>query len=122
LGAHLALLAGLYEDDVRAIAARGGLAGYLSVLEDAFAYVPMHVIVWGILKAGDIPDIAGALAPRPVATVDFVNGRNIRVPAPKLEEIFQPARRAYQGARAENQISVGSEPRDLAAWIIEKLR
>ncbi len=80
-GAHLALLAGLYEPDVRAVAARGGLTGYLSVLEDAFTYVPLDAIVLGILKAGDIPDIAAAVAPRPVLLEGQVNGRNIRVAA-----------------------------------------
>jgi dienelactone hydrolase len=122
LGAHLALLAGLYESDVRAIAARGGLAGYLSVLADAFTYTPMHVIVRGILKTGDVPDIAGVLAPRPVALADFVDGRNIRVPAPELEETFKPARTAYQEARAAEQLTLSSEPRDLAAWLIANLR
>jgi hypothetical protein len=39
-GAHLALLAALYEDDVRAVVGRGALAGYLSGLGDAVTYAP----------------------------------------------------------------------------------
>jgi cephalosporin-C deacetylase-like acetyl esterase len=122
LGAHLCLLAGLYEDDVRAIAARGGLAGYLSVLEDAFTYTPMHVILWGILKTGDVADIAGALVPRPVALAELVGGRNIRVSTAELGKIFEPAQRAYREARAADQFTASSEPRDVAAWFIAKLK
>src|SRR5262249_30976709 len=66
LGAHLALLAALYEDDIRAVVATGGLAGYLTVLESAFTYVPMEDVLLGVLRTGDIADIAAALAPRPL--------------------------------------------------------
>ena len=79
LGAHLALLAALYDDDVRAVAARGGLAGYLTVLENAFTYVSFEDIILGLLKVGDISDIVAALAPRPTLIEAAVNGRNVRV-------------------------------------------
>jgi len=66
MGAHLALLTALYEDDIHAVAARGGLAGYLTVLESAFADIPSEDVILGVLKAGDVADIAAALAPRPL--------------------------------------------------------
>jgi hypothetical protein len=76
-GPHLALLAGLYEPALRAVVARGGLASYQAVLEEAFTYVPMDAIVHSILKRADIADIARALAPRPLLMDRLVNGRNI---------------------------------------------
>ncbi len=79
VGAHLALLTALYEPGIRAVAARGGLTSYLTVLESPYTYVPMDAIVHGILKAGDISDIADALAPRPVLWEGAVGGRNISV-------------------------------------------
>jgi pimeloyl-ACP methyl ester carboxylesterase len=122
LGAHLALLAALYEEDVRAVAARGGLAGYLTVLEDAFTYVPMDSIVWGILKSGDIADIAAALAPRPVALSGLVNGRNILVEGAEIEKAFDPAKRAYQSAGAASRLTFGAESKNIAAWLIAALK
>ncbi len=79
LGGFLAVLTALYEDKVRAIAVQGGLTGFLSVLEDRFAYVPGDVIVPGILDCGDIGDVTAALAPRPVLLQELVDGRNRRV-------------------------------------------
>jgi cephalosporin-C deacetylase-like acetyl esterase len=76
LGALLALLAGLYEDEVAAIAARGGLVSFRSVLEDRFAHVPQDTIVPGILKVADIPEIVEALSPRSVLLERTIDGRN----------------------------------------------
>jgi hypothetical protein len=76
LGGLLALLGALYEDSVRAIAVEGGLASFASILDDRFAYVPSDVIVPGILAAGDLSDVAKALAPRPVLLENLRDGRN----------------------------------------------
>jgi hypothetical protein len=115
LGSHLALLAALYEDDVRAVAARGGLAGYLTVLENPFAYLPLEDVILGVLKTGDVADIAAALAPRPLLLEGLVNGRNIRVPEPALTRILQPAQAAY---RESQRLTLRVEPQDLSAWLI----
>ena len=64
LGSVLALMVALYENDVRAVAARGGLVSYLSMLQDRFCYVPQDVVVPGILETADVGDIVSALAPR----------------------------------------------------------
>jgi hypothetical protein len=85
LGPLLALLTALYEDRARAVAARGGLASFLSVLEDRFCYVPLDVIVPGVLAAGDIPDVIAALQPRPVRLEGLVDGRNRPVDGAKRE-------------------------------------
>lgn len=79
LGGLLAILAGLYESNVRAIAVRGGLASYLSILDDAFTYVPGDIVVPGILEVGDISDIVAALSPRATLFESLVDGRNRRV-------------------------------------------
>ena len=76
LGGLLAILGGLFDESVRAVAVRGGLSSYLSILEDRFAYVPKDIIVPGIVDAGDISDVVAALAPRPVLLERMVDGRN----------------------------------------------
>lgn len=79
LGGLLAILAGLYENNVRAIAVRGGLASYLSLLEYPFVYVPGDVIIPGIVEAGDLSDVMAVLAPRATLFESLVDGRNRRV-------------------------------------------
>jgi hypothetical protein len=90
LGGLLALLGALYEANIHAVAVEGGLDSYLSILEDQFAYVPSDVIVPGILEAGDIGDVARALAPSPVLLENMRDGRNRvaghAVEAPKLAQ------------------------------------
>jgi hypothetical protein len=76
MGALVALLVGLYEDGVAAIAARGGLISFLSVLEDRFCHLPQDVIVPGVLEVADVADIVTALGSRPVLLEQFVDGRN----------------------------------------------
>jgi len=124
LGAHLVLLAALYEEGIHVVAAQGGLAGYLSVLEHAFAYVPMDIMVPGILKVGDIADIAGALAPRPLLMERLVNGRNVLLPSPEVEQALALVRQAYRQPRAAERLTIRAEAGepDVAAWLITHLR
>ena len=83
LGGLLALLVALHEDDpsVRAVYSRGGLATFRSVLQGHMVLIPHDVVVPGILTVGDLPDIAAALAPRPLRQDGLVDGLNRRVPA-----------------------------------------
>jgi dienelactone hydrolase len=122
LGAHMALLAALYEDDVRAVVARGGLRGYLAVLENAFSYSPIDVTVLGILQAGDIADISAAIAPRPQRLEGLVDGRNITAPAAAVEKEFAAARAAYKMQNAPDMLHAGQTPGDVAGWLSAQLR
>ena len=53
-----------------------GLAGYLSMLDDNFTFVPNDVIVPGILEVGDVSDVAASLAPWPLLLESLVDGKN----------------------------------------------
>ncbi len=76
LGGTLALFGALFEDDVRAVHARGGLTGYQALLQCPFCYVPHDCIVPAALTAGDLCDVAAALAPRPLWLQGLVDGIN----------------------------------------------
>jgi dienelactone hydrolase len=81
LGGFLALFGALFEEDVKAVFAFGGLKGYASLLESPFCYVPHDAVVPGALTVGDLDDVAAALAPRPVRLEGRVDGLNRRVEA-----------------------------------------
>ena len=120
LGGLLALLGGLFEDGLRALYVCGGLAGYASLLESPFCYVPHDAIVPGLLTVADISDVAAALAPLPLRMEALVDGRNQRLTVEGLAETLHPARLAYMDAGAVEQFSLDAERRsagEVAHWV-----
>jgi dienelactone hydrolase len=120
LGGLLAVLGGLYEDDVRTIAVRGGLVSFGSMLESNFGYVPQDVVVPGILEAGDIADVEAALAPRPLLLAGIVNGLDQLVPQRELERQLQLVTQAYRKT-PWGTLSIESSVNapDLADWFLK---
>jgi dienelactone hydrolase len=117
MGALIALLAGLYDDRITAIAARGGLVSYLAALEDRFCHIPQDVIVPGILQAGDVPDILAALGSKPILLENFVDGRNR--PAGKAR--LQSELGAALANSSRSSVRQEGEP-DLASWLASRLQ
>lgn len=125
LGGLLALFGALFEDEVRAVSIRGGLAGYHTLLPSQFLFVPHEALVPGALTAGDLSDVAGALAPRPLRLEGLVDGLNRRVPAESLAKTLEPARTPYQRAGADQRLQVEvtvSPDAKLAAWLLQQVR
>jgi cephalosporin-C deacetylase-like acetyl esterase len=117
LGSLLVLLTALYEDNVRAVAARGGLVSYLSVLEDRFCYVPQDVIIPGILETADISDIVATLAPRAVLLEGFVDGRNRQLTEFELNLQLRPSFGTAQSIPSRLIVRESSAPAGLATWL-----
>jgi dienelactone hydrolase len=125
LGGLLALFGALYEPEVQAVYARGGLSGHHALLGSPFLYVPHDVLVPGTLTAGDLCDVAGALAPRPLRLEGLVDGLNRRVPAGELNTTYAPARASYRAAGELASLSLSSEPAppgDAARWLLARLK
>jgi dienelactone hydrolase len=78
LGGLSALFGALLEKEVRAVYARGGLVSYRSILDSPFLAVPYDAILPGVLRNGDLPEAAAAIAPRPSKLEDLVDGLNRR--------------------------------------------
>ena len=122
LGGLLATLGAIFEEHVRTIAVRGGLASYLSALDDNFAYVPADVIVPGILQAGDIAEVVAALVPRPILLEGLVDGRDRLLQETDLQNQMAPLNQAYQGVSTSNvAIHSGQGGANLAEWFRARL-
>lgn len=80
LGAMLALFGALYEGNICAIIARGMIAGYQSILNDIYCYLPHDAIIPEAMTAGDLSDIIAALEPRLLRLEYLVEGRNCPLP------------------------------------------
>lgn len=124
LGGLLAILAALFEEPVKAVYAQGGLAGYQSVLQSPFLYLPHDALVPGALTAGDLGDVAAALAPRPLKLEGLVDGLNRRASADQVTQAFELTRSAYRSAGALERLHIRaeSEPKELAAWLLKQLQ
>jgi hypothetical protein len=124
LGTLLALLGALYEEDLRAVYAYGGLIGYQSLLHSPFCYVPHDVIVPGALTAGDLAGVTATLAPRPLRLEGMVDGLNRRATAAALAEALAPAQAAYRAAAVPERLRLSVEreaPDRLARWMLATL-
>ena len=97
LGGLLALFAALYEPRVKAVAIRRGVSDFASLLEDRFAYVPADAIVPGMLDAGDLADVTGALTPRRLLLEGLVDCRNRTVPGAELRKRYEGALKTAAG-------------------------
>jgi len=120
LGALLAVLGAIYEDNVKAVIARRGLTGYAAVLDAPAFYVPHDAIVPGALEAGDLCDLAAALAPLPLRLEGLVDGRNRAVGPEALSKAFASTRKAY--ASTPKRLLLSAEVRsDAGEWLAEAL-
>jgi dienelactone hydrolase len=119
LGGLLALLAALYEEDVRAVYVHGGLAGFESVLTKYIALIPHDVVVPAALTAGDLCDVAAALAPRRVRLEGIVDGWNRTISATDLASAYQPAATSYRAAGAAAQFSLSTERTSCLQWLTD---
>jgi dienelactone hydrolase len=88
LGPFLAVLTALYEDNITAVAASGGLVSFISVLEDRFCHIPQDVIVPGFLELTDLGEIVSLIAPRPLLLEKMVDGRNKQVSLKTMEKEY----------------------------------
>lgn len=122
LGTSAVLLAGLFEPSLRAVAARGGLASYLSVLDHNFAYLPLDAVVPGMLQVADLVDITVAQAPRPLLLEALVDGRNAHLTSDQLTSTFSSLAQAYKQYGAAGQLLLRSEDRAVAAWLAAQLK
>jgi cephalosporin-C deacetylase-like acetyl esterase len=120
LGGLLGLLGALFEDDVRAVFISGGLSTYHSVLTHFAVLVPHDASVPGALTAGDLCDLAGALAPRPLHLGNMVDHLNRPVAGAALRRDYAPTIQSY-GARPQ-ALTVADRKSSAAAWILDQLR
>jgi dienelactone hydrolase len=120
LGGLLALLGALFEDDIRAIDVSGGLACYHGVLTHFAVLIPHDASVPGALTAGDLADLAGALAPRPLRLDGLVDHLNRGLSAAEARKLYEPAVKGY--ASRPGAITFGDKRGTPSAWLLEQLR
>jgi dienelactone hydrolase len=119
LGGLLALLGGLFEDDVRAVYLAGGLASYHSVLTHFAVLIPHDASVPGALTAGDLCDLAGSLAPRPLRLEAMADHLNRPLGAALVKKAYDPAVRGYSAQ--PKALGFADVRSSAATWLLAQL-
>lgn len=125
MGGSLVVLAMLFDGDIRIGYGFGGLAGFQSCLQSPFCCFPHDAVVPGALLAGDLGDVAAAIAPRPLRLAGLVDGLNLRISAKSAATAFEPASAAYQNAGATGRFNIDAGDADqihAAKWMLQELR
>ena len=122
LGGLLALLGALYEDGVRAVAVRAGSGQFPLNPRDRFVYMPLDMVVPGILEAGDLAEVAATLSPRPLLLEGLVDGRNRLVSQTALEPLLAPVYDAYR-SKSSTDLTIRSAEGtpNLVEWLLAHL-
>ena len=121
LGSIAALLAALCEPHIQAVYIHGGLLSYAALLDTPFVYQPADSIIRGLLRIADLPDIAAALAPRPLRMESLVDGCNRPVGRKQAEETYHLARTAYAQAENSDRILIEVEKtceKEISQWFL----
>ena len=111
------LHAAAFEQEIARIAVSGMYASYQSVVEQEF-YLPRYVysMVPGALRGYDLPDLAGALSPRPLLLANSVDSNGKAMAAAEFEKTYQITRRCYE--KAGSRLIAGTNE-DLVARLVE---
>jgi hypothetical protein len=74
-----------------------------------------------VFRAGDLPDVWSALAPKPLRLEGLVDGTNRRVTGTQLEKALKPVSEAYKkgGLVVKEEYSSDEE---IAKWIVDQLK
>jgi dienelactone hydrolase len=125
LGGLLALFAALFEEDIRAVYAHGGLVSYQSLLQSPFCYLPYDVLVPGALTVGDLGEVVAAFAPRSLRLASLVDSLNRRVSGESLARNLEQVSTAYRLAKATARLVMETEESSEAAvadWLLIQVR
>jgi hypothetical protein len=109
-GGPVALLAGLLEPKVKEVVLEATVLSWSSVAQASQSRNQLASVVPGVLAFDDLPDLAAALAPRPLTIRNPVDPMGQPVTQAELEEAYAKAREAYKAAGAEKNLVLEAKP------------
>lgn len=114
LGGMLAMLTALFEDDVAAVYVHGGLSQFHDVFRTYAVYVPHDVVIPGLLKVGDLPDLAEQLNSVPIRLDSLVDALNRPLAGGQVNHHYEFANQARTSA-----VVTDGRLNTAAAWMLE---
>src|SRR5262249_22656386 len=118
----LALLAGLFEDDVAVVAGQGGCCSFADLLGTPYCHFPHNALVPGAARCV-LGQSAGLISPRPLLLAGCVNGQNQRLAKRDVDERLDSVWRMYDAH--PSHLRIDAEPLQseiVAKWLIKHLK
>lgn len=105
------LHAALFDERVTAVTLEGAVPSWENVLRTPVSHNQLANVVPGALKVYDLPDLAAALAPRPLTVRNPVDAAGKPLSKVAAEEAYRNVRAAYKAAGAADKFTlvVGTE-------------
>ena len=85
---------------IKKVTIQNSLVSWSNVVEKGLSRDQMGSVLPGVLASYDLPDLAAALAPRPLAIVDVVDSEGKKVGVKEAREIYASCIRAYGASGA----------------------
>jgi hypothetical protein len=120
-GPLAALLTALFEEDLTAVYIRGGLLSYASALESPLVYLSHDTVVPGALPAGDLGQVAAALAPRPLCLAGPVDHYHRVATREQAQAAYAATTKAYQQSGDEASLLLTDDSPHPAEWLMQCL-
>jgi pimeloyl-ACP methyl ester carboxylesterase len=116
MGALLAMLAAALDPRISAVVCHGALLSYATMSSAAGTLLGADLIMRGVLKTFDLPDIAASIADRPLRIIDPVDAMKRPVEIASVREAYRRTSDAYsrKGAAGHFRILTASPSDDLA--------
>jgi len=115
LGLLLALLGALFEDHVRAVLGRHGIAAFASAFDGYYLNIPLDCVVPEMLLVGDVDDLAAGLAPKALRIEGLVDACNRPVGAELRTRWLRDTTRAYSAK--PDHLHLAADPAPASDWL-----
>jgi pimeloyl-ACP methyl ester carboxylesterase len=110
VAAPIVLHAAALEPRITRVTLDGGVLSWSLVARTPVTRGQLANVVPRALEAYDLPDLAAALAPRPLTIRNAVDAAGNPVPQAVLEEVYASARAAYRAAGTADQLALQAAP------------
>jgi len=109
-GGVMVLHAAALDERIRSVAVLGTLGAYSLVVDsEIYAHRP-SLFPPGVLARYDLPDLAAAVAPRPLVLINSTGALQDPLDAARAAQVYDPARRMYELLGVEDRFAIISAP------------
>ena len=106
MGALWALFAGAMDTRIASVSIQRGLASYRMLTGHGRYMQATSQFLPGVLKYFDVPQVAGIIAPRPLAILDPADHMKMPVTPDIATQVYLPVQAAYQNVNASKQFKI----------------